>query len=234
MGLSPVYDYVYRPPELESVCLYDWISSCKRERVKSARMNTDGNDQDTEHDDLPMELPTEDGVLSPSQLTCEPDDILLGLFRFLSNHPLHESHAVRVHVPRFRLLPNFSGATLPRRDTGDREYYCATMLTLFKPWRTGACLKSVDSSWDNAFSTYAFMPRQLRLIDNMHLCYECADSQDDFRTLFRDGAVALPSGVAYHEEVLTDSYDDGLDDLNMESLLLNQESRTVFGKRQVR
>ena len=234
VGLSPVYDYVYRPPELESVCLYDWISSCKRERVKSSRMNTDGNDQDTEHDDLPMELPTEDGVLSPSQLTCEPDDIPLGLFRFLSNHPLHESHAVRVHAPRFRLLPNFSGATLPRRDAGDREYYCATMLTLFKPWRTGACLKSVDSSWDDAFSTYAFTPRQLRLIDNMHLRYECADSQDDFRTLFRDGAVALPSGVAYHEEVLTDSYDDGLDDLNTESLLLDQESRAVFGERQVR
>jgi len=49
------------------------------------------------------------------------------------------------------LIPNFAGGSLPRCDRGDREYYCATMLMLFKPWRHGKNLKDDDQSWDEAF-----------------------------------------------------------------------------------
>ncbi|KAF8802940.1 hypothetical protein BYT27DRAFT_7030784, partial [Phlegmacium glaucopus] len=31
IGFSPVHDYVYRPAQLHSMCLYDWISTCQRE-----------------------------------------------------------------------------------------------------------------------------------------------------------------------------------------------------------
>jgi hypothetical protein len=34
IGLSPVMDYVWRPHELESLSLYDWISNCVREKKK--------------------------------------------------------------------------------------------------------------------------------------------------------------------------------------------------------
>ncbi|KAF8221116.1 hypothetical protein L208DRAFT_1330008, partial [Tricholoma matsutake] len=30
IGLSPVFDYIYRAPELENTSLYDWIRRCKR------------------------------------------------------------------------------------------------------------------------------------------------------------------------------------------------------------
>ncbi|KAF8868381.1 hypothetical protein BD779DRAFT_1399399, partial [Infundibulicybe gibba] len=30
VGLSPVYDYIYRPVELLDMCLYDWIQRCRR------------------------------------------------------------------------------------------------------------------------------------------------------------------------------------------------------------
>ncbi|KAF8230016.1 hypothetical protein L208DRAFT_1210725, partial [Tricholoma matsutake] len=30
IGLSPVFDYIYRAPELENMSLYDWIRRCKR------------------------------------------------------------------------------------------------------------------------------------------------------------------------------------------------------------
>ena len=33
LGLSPVFDYIYRPQELENFSLYDWISLCKREKL---------------------------------------------------------------------------------------------------------------------------------------------------------------------------------------------------------
>ncbi|KAF8802337.1 hypothetical protein BYT27DRAFT_7014952, partial [Phlegmacium glaucopus] len=32
IGMSNVYDYIYRPVELENVSLYEWISSYKREK----------------------------------------------------------------------------------------------------------------------------------------------------------------------------------------------------------
>ncbi|KIL54164.1 hypothetical protein M378DRAFT_93034, partial [Amanita muscaria Koide BX008] len=30
VGLSFVYDYIYRPTEIEDMCLYDWVRRCKR------------------------------------------------------------------------------------------------------------------------------------------------------------------------------------------------------------
>ncbi|KAF8237074.1 hypothetical protein L208DRAFT_1041622, partial [Tricholoma matsutake] len=32
VGLSPVFDYMYRAPELEHMNLYDWIKRCTREK----------------------------------------------------------------------------------------------------------------------------------------------------------------------------------------------------------
>ena len=57
-------------------------------------------------------------------------------------------------------MPNFIGGTLPRCDQGDYEYYCLTMLTLFKPWRTGHDLKLVEETWEQAFNKYIFSPAQ--------------------------------------------------------------------------
>ena len=53
-------------------------------------------------------------------------------YAFLKNHPLYETHQVKISKSK-NLIPNFAGGSLPRCDRGDREYYCATMLTLFKP-----------------------------------------------------------------------------------------------------
>ena len=62
------------------------------------------------------------------------------------------------------LIPNFVGATLPRCDQGDREYYCSAMMTLFKPWRSGLDLKDSDESWDDVFSLFKFTDRQNELM----------------------------------------------------------------------
>ena len=37
VGLSPVHDYVFRPPELNSISLYDWISTYQHEKKKTRK-----------------------------------------------------------------------------------------------------------------------------------------------------------------------------------------------------
>jgi hypothetical protein len=85
-------------------------------------------------------------------------------YHFLSDHPQHETHHVTSNPKHLNKVPNFLGGSLPRRDRGDREYYCATMLVLFKPWRKLEDLKDKDRSWDETFTSHVFTERQLELM----------------------------------------------------------------------
>jgi hypothetical protein len=38
VGFSPVHDYIYRPTQFHSMCLYDWISMCKRKKLPARRL----------------------------------------------------------------------------------------------------------------------------------------------------------------------------------------------------
>jgi hypothetical protein len=67
------------------------------------------------------------------------DDTLF--YSFLPDHPQYNTHEIQCKSLSEFVVPNFIGGTLPRCDQGDHEYYCSTMLTLFKPWRTGHDLK---------------------------------------------------------------------------------------------
>ena len=102
----------------------------------------------------------------------------------MQNHPLYETHQVGISKPK-NLIPNFAGGSLPRCDRGDREYYCATMLTLFKPWRHGKNLKEDDQSWDEAFTNYKFTPRQTELMRFFYIHYECNDARADYSKLVK-------------------------------------------------
>ncbi|KAJ7914030.1 hypothetical protein B0H13DRAFT_1519483, partial [Mycena leptocephala] len=47
-----------------------------------------------------------------------------------------ETHTVRCDFRKIdKIIPNFIGGAIPRADKGDREYYCMSIMTLFKPWR---------------------------------------------------------------------------------------------------
>jgi hypothetical protein len=99
----------------------------------------------------------------------ESDEGIQGKYPFLQNHPLDETHQVSISKSK-NLIPNFVGGSLHQCDREDREYYCATMLTLFKPWKHGKNLKEVDRSWDEAFTNYKFTPHQNELMKffNIH------------------------------------------------------------------
>src|SRR6266536_3045228 len=101
---------------------------------------------------------------------------------FLEGHPLYETHIVQFDSRKSHIVPDFLGGSLPRQDRGDREYYCMTMLTIFKPWRAGKDLKSEDQSWDEAFVDHQFTDHQEKLMCYFNIRYECNDARDDFST----------------------------------------------------
>ncbi|KAJ6628105.1 hypothetical protein B0H10DRAFT_1685813, partial [Mycena sp. CBHHK59/15] len=101
-------------------------------------------------------------------------------YPFAPSHPQYRTHYVCIYPENLTsVVPNFVGGSLPRRDAADREYYSCTMLTLFKPWRSGTDLKTSAMDWDTAFITFSFTPRQMKLMDNFNLRYECNDARDD-------------------------------------------------------
>ena len=105
-------------------------------------------------------------------------------YPFLQNHTLYEIHQASITTSN-KLRPNFVGGFLPRCDKGDREYYCATMLTLFKPWRHGKEHKKKDHSVDEAFTEFKFIPCQFELMKFFNICYECNDARDYYSKLLK-------------------------------------------------
>ena len=107
-GVTPVFDYIYRPLVCEDICLYDWV--CTYERVPFSRK---------------VQQQLKDSNVLPDSKSH---------LSFDSQHPLHSTHGVCPLALGFKWVPNFLGPSLPCSNKGDREFYCASMLALFAPW----------------------------------------------------------------------------------------------------
>ena len=186
IGLSPIYDYIFRPSELQDLNLYDWVRLCKHKKITksdSKDIFTDDVVQPDEQCELTDSEEASDLSMSDidsddenTKVSPTPDKNQPGIFCFIKGHPLYKSHAAHKVSEDKAEIPNFIGETLPRRDKGDREWYCCTMLALFKPWRTGLDLKTFNQSWDDSFNQHQFTTRQWDVMDNFHLRYECLDA----------------------------------------------------------
>ncbi|KAI4294022.1 hypothetical protein K525DRAFT_149542, partial [Schizophyllum commune Loenen D] len=208
IATSVVDDYVYRPRRYENYSLYEWIQCAKKskrtpnqlkahlegnaERLRDGSAYADDTDDADDEDvgapqrpdiledieRIPRVVPLMDGEQkSPLTINRQPP-----YQSFLDTHPQHNSHHVWCDPSkREYIVPNFVGGAIPRSDQGDREFYCATMLTLFAPWRRGRDLKPEGYNWDTTFRQYNFKPRHRQLMENFNLRYECANARDDFR-----------------------------------------------------
>ena len=210
VGLSYVHDYIHRPKELNDMSLYDWISTCKREKLSTKKKTETAKtgslddevveDNDREEDvaqDEPIDATDDsyrdDGHSFADHDEDKPTTTAKGMLRFTADYPLFVTHGVkRLPSP---LVPNFAGQTRPRRDQGDREFYCTTMLTLFKFWRTGTNFKTKETSWDEAFTAHIFSKRQEEIMKNFNIRYECLDQRDDFFSELKKGGVAGPGDL---------------------------------------
>ena len=130
-------------------------------------------------------------------------------FHFLSGHGQKNSHVVKLVPSRSEeYLLNFIGGPLPRRDQGDFEYYCRTMLTLFKPWRSSQDLKNARQSWAEAFRLHEFNPEERRIMSNFNLRYECLDERDDYHAILKKQSRLKKNGTSFS---FHDQYDNECD-----------------------
>jgi hypothetical protein len=131
---------------------------------------------------------------------------------FLPEHSQRHTHKVKCIPSRSKThILNFIGGTLPRRDQGDFEYYCSTMLTLFKPWRKGKNLKTMNQTWAEAFDMYDFNVEHKKIMDNFNLRYECLDERDDYHAILkRQSAINQKQSMTLDQVDCDNDYDFGI------------------------
>jgi hypothetical protein len=244
VGLSPVYDYIYRPHKLEAMCLYDWIRRCHRVKLSKSEIETlkeaftDDKIEELYASSESTNLSDCDDLSDISYISHETGQafehdesskcIMAGTYLFTEIHPLYDSHGTRCVPMEKSLVPNFVGAVLPRRDQGDHEYYCLTMLTLFKPWRSGFDLKPKNEIWDDTFRSHKFTQQQIQLMDNFNLRYECLDARDDFHAQLRKHSTGIPSWVSENDILQDEEVDVGCD---VTAELTTANATTLLGKK---
>jgi hypothetical protein len=226
VGLSPVFDYIYRPAELQNITLYDWIAQFKRIKMPKTNSKNKKESKDIESLEDSLSDISSQSDFSENNSSDEDFEILLeekyelmppkfigkNMYIYMPSHPLYTTHATKFNPNNLKTVPNFIGPPLPRRDQGDREYYCSTMLTFFKPWRTGNDLKELNTTWDEEFNKYKFTSQQSQLMQNFNIRYECLDARDDYRAQMKKGVDPLFVG----------NWEDTTDDVeNTNNLSLN-------------
>jgi len=138
--------------------------------------------------------------------------------KLLSQHPQSGTHMIHIRPDAQERIPDFVGGPLPRPDQGDREYYCSTMMTLFKPWRSGRNLKFVDQLWDDAFNEFQFTDRQLELMKFFNLKYECLDARDDFSAQRKIDHEKATRALLYPDHVM-----DELDNFHAQNQAVDEQ-----------
>jgi hypothetical protein len=221
-GVSPVEDYVYRPADLEDLNLYDWIARTERVKIANVAASTDSSTSKDCHQDQPS-MPRTGGR---------------NVYPFLRTHQLHKTHAIRYNSES-QIVPNLLGPSLPRRDTGDREYYCMTMLTLLRPWRSGVDLKLREQAWHEAFLKAPFTRREEEIMSNFHIKHECKDASDDYMTQMKtnDESEIIPSladGSDMLNHQLMDSTPNGALEHSDDDLHMIEDIQTeILGRKQL-
>jgi len=181
VATSKADDYKFRPAMYESMSLYEWIQTSDWRRATKKEMESIQN-----------------GSYRSGRSTY---------LLYEEGYSLRSSRLVRCVPERKSLVVlNIVGGALPRHDQGDREHYCCTMLTLFKNWHTGGCLKRDGESWDNAFRMHQFAENQIRLMKNFNLRYECLDAHDDFHAQLKSKSNSRGDWIDHGD---TDEEQDG-------------------------
>ncbi|KAI0793100.1 hypothetical protein BC629DRAFT_1263928, partial [Irpex lacteus] len=209
VGLSPVYDYMCRPEKYDNVTLYDWIRQSRKMKLSQKETKPILDEQDSysdidsvsERDNNSDEESISDQVISETDYDSDEentsdqessndanqsnnDNDKSGDYHsfafFTKQHPQYDKYKVKLTEEHYASVPDFIGGMLPRQDKGNREDYCMTMLTFFKPWRTGLELKDIGTSWSDAFDSHTFTEHQLQVMKFFHIRYECKDSRDDY------------------------------------------------------
>lgn len=196
--ISPVYDYIYWPVELTSINLYQW--ACQYSKICLTKKQKKKDEYNSDNDNNEM-----------TKKTMPKKSLWL-----LQQHPSYDTHACIQTSHHNKNIVNFIGGVLPRCDHGDREFFCCTMLTLFKPWRSGQDLKTDTQTWDEAFNTYNFTAHEEQIMKNFNIRYECLDAWDDYHAQLKAGQ-AQPLFNSW--DTSDDTFDRELNTYNEEHMM---------------
>ncbi len=161
---SPVNDYRFRGVELEDFNVLDFFwDTYERSERQSANQGLE--------DAGPLE-----DVSHTNDTTSEDTR---NKSHYLPMHPKYGKSVRVIRSPNHNAIPNFTGRFLPRNDDQDiHDLYCASILTLARPWRELLDLKAGWRSWDEEFEQFIpSCPKRLRdIIGNLQHYYRCGDA----------------------------------------------------------
>ncbi|KIJ22672.1 hypothetical protein M422DRAFT_77669, partial [Sphaerobolus stellatus SS14] len=175
--IDPVQDYIMRPDNLSNVSLYKWLQCYDKEKVLNAEQLYNICDDDIEeHEDNDIKP-----VISTNNLKRKRDKSVTNeCLIFQNHHPQFTTHVIKLVESNKNRVLNFLGGSFPSRDGPNPNYYAATMLTIFKPWRNGNDLKNVEEEWIDSFKKFTFSKQELELMKFFNIKHECIDEADDY------------------------------------------------------
>jgi hypothetical protein len=75
--------------------------------------------------------------------------------RYIGDHRKKYAKRRAIRAKGHNCLVDIVGPYFPRRDDPDtRDFYCAAMLSLLKPWRDVTQLKDATQTWEDAFASF--------------------------------------------------------------------------------
>ena len=99
--------------------------------------------------------------------------------QYLEGHP-HSSTRERVlRAAGHNMLPNVVGPYLPRSDHSETyDFYCASVLSLHKPWRNISDILPPGQSWSTELDLFlrTAEPKVLNFISGAQYYYQCKDA----------------------------------------------------------
>ena len=209
---SQVTDYQHRGVELEDYSVLDFFVETYETEITKADREADLFLEDTHR-----------GPGRPRNTRA----------RYLTSHPKSGSVHRVIRSPGHRNLPNFIGRWFPRNDDEEfYDFYCASMLTLLKPWRNLTTdLKLPTEGWADAFKLFrdSSNPRARRVLSGIQYFHECESAAQ------KDTTITLPyqAGVdtqitddesgADHATHLRGFTEEGLALLKQENVSLREE-----------
>ena len=156
-------DYQYRSDNLNSVCLYDFVSIFYKKKM---------NNTDQKHLSIMAALEKE-----RMNKKGRPPNVR---FVFQKQHPQAATHLLMKYIEPH--VPILYAPQISRQDRDDTlERYCRAIFTLFVPWRTVIDLCDIHQTWEEAFKTrrHLVLRHSWTIIENIQLLHECKKDIDD-------------------------------------------------------
>ncbi|QRV90295.1 ATP-dependent DNA helicase PIF1 [Ceratobasidium sp. AG-Ba] len=160
---SQLCDYIMRGSELEDHSFFSFIANTYEAAITPKDSEVDVREN--------LSVPTNPQRGRPRHARS----------RYLPDHPKSTTQLRVIRPPGHNTLPNIIGPWIPRNDRPESyDLYCATILTLLKPWRNLKDLHIEQRPWPSLFDEFmqAASKRDKDFVSAAQYYYQCKDAAD--------------------------------------------------------